>query len=130
MTTEEIALIQSKHNAAIIAPAGHGKTEMITDLVANLPGKKLVLTHTNAGVSALTQRLTKKQISDEKYMLSTISSFCMKWCGAYPATAEVDQTLPLNDKRFYNDQVCGAAKYFFSLMGEKCYKSNLFVCYC
>lgn len=50
MKAEEIALIQSKHNAAIIAPAGHGKTEMITDLVDNLPGKKLVLTHTNAGI--------------------------------------------------------------------------------
>lgn len=124
MTTEEIALIQSKHNAAIIAPAGHGKTEMITDLVANLPGKKLVLTHTNAGVSALSQRLTKKQISDEKYMLSTISSFCMKWCGAYPATAEVDQTLPLNDKRFYNDQVCGAANIFSHLWARNVIKAT------
>lgn len=112
MTVEEIALIQSKHNAAIIAPAGHGKTEMITDLVANLPGKKLVLTHTNAGVSALTQRLSKKQIGKEKYTLSTISSFCMKWCGAYPTTAEVDQTIPLSDNRYYNDQVCGAVKIF------------------
>ena len=46
MKPEEIALIRSKHNASIIAPAGHGKTEMITELVDKLSGKKLVLTHT------------------------------------------------------------------------------------
>ena len=77
MKVEEIALIQSKRNAAIVAPAGHGKTEMITDLVDKLPGKKLVLTHTNAGVDALQQRMSRKNISREKYYLSTISS---SWC--------------------------------------------------
>ena len=66
MKAEEIALIQSKHNAAIIAPAGHGKTEMITDLVDKLPGKKLVLTHTNAGVDALQQRMNRKDISKDR----------------------------------------------------------------
>ena len=40
MKAEEIALIQSKQNAAIVAPAGHGKTEMITDLVNKAVGKK------------------------------------------------------------------------------------------
>ena len=75
MKDEDIARIQSKHNAAIIAPAGHGKTEMITDLVDKLTGKKLVLTHTNAGVSALMQRLAKKRVNKGKYTLSTISSF-------------------------------------------------------
>lgn len=103
MKAEEIALIQSKHNAAIIAPAGHGKTEMITDLVDRLPGKKLVLTHTNAGVSALIQRLAKKQVNRAKYCLSTISSFCMKWCEAYPVTAGTNPAIAITDSRFYND---------------------------
>ena len=112
MKDEDIARIQSKHNAAIIAPAGHGKTEMITDLVDKLTGKKLVLTHTNAGVSALMQRLAKKRVNKEKYTLSTISSFCMKWCEAYPTTAGVDQTIPITDSRFYNNQTCGATRIF------------------
>ena len=73
MKAEEIALIQSKHNAAIIAPAGHGKTEMITELVDKLPGIKLVLTHTNAGVDALTKRFNKKNVNGKKYYLSKIS---------------------------------------------------------
>ena len=50
MTDEEIALIQSKQNAAIIAPAGHGKTEMITDLVEKLPGKKKFLSLNKTGL--------------------------------------------------------------------------------
>ena len=112
MTNDEILLIKSKHNAAIVAPAGHGKTEMITDLVDKLPGKKLVLTHTNAGISALSQRLARKNISQDKYNLSTISSFCMKWCEAYPKTAKINQDIPITDANFYNDQTCGAVNIF------------------
>lgn len=112
MKAEEIALIQSQHNAAIIAPAGHGKTEMITDLVDKLPGKKLILTHTNAGVSALTQRMSRKNISKEKYYLSTISSFCMKWCDAYPNTAGVDSTVKMTDSKFYPMVHAGAVRIF------------------
>ena len=33
MTNEELLTISSLPNAAIIAPAGHGKTEMIADIV-------------------------------------------------------------------------------------------------
>ena len=34
MTPEELVKIESKYNVAIIAPAGHGKTEMVADMVA------------------------------------------------------------------------------------------------
>ena len=112
MRQDEVALIHSKHNAAIIAPAGHGKTEMITELVDKLPGIKLVLTHTNAGVSALTQRLNKRNVSKERYMLSTISSFCMKWCEAYPVTAGIDINIGITDKEFYEDQYNGTGNIF------------------
>ena len=112
MKTEEIALIQSKQNAAVIAPAGHGKTEMITELVKCLPGKKLVLTHTNAGVNALTTRMDKKNISKDKYCLSTISSFCIRWCKAYPSTAEMNLQIPMTDDNFYPMVHFGAGKIF------------------
>ena len=112
MKTEEIALIQSKQNAAIIAPAGHGKTEIITDLVDKLPGKKLVLTHTNAGVDALQQRMNRKNVSKDKYYLSTISSFCMKWCDAYPKTAGVDPAVKMSDYEFYSMVHAGAVRIF------------------
>ncbi len=112
MKAEEIELIQSKKNAAIVAPAGHGKTEMITELVEKLPGKKLVLTHTNAGVSVLKQRINKKRISQDRYCLLTISSFCMKWCGSYPVTARIDPRVRISDKPFFNAQYCGTEQIF------------------
>ena len=112
MKPEEISLIQAKQNAAIVAPAGHGKTEMITDLVDKLSGKKLVLTHTNSGVDALQQRMSRKTISKEKYCLSTISSFCMKWCDAYPNTAGIDPAIKMTDNMFYAMVHAGAVRIF------------------
>ena len=112
MKDEDIARIQSKQNAAIIAPAGHGKTEMITDLVDILPGRKLVLTHTNAGVDALQQRMNRKHISKDKYSLLTISSVCMKWCDAYPKTADMDPSVKMTDDKFYQMLHTGAVKIF------------------
>ena len=112
MKNEEIALIQSKRNAAIIAPAGHGKTEMIAELVKKLDGKKLVLTHTNAGVSALSRRFEKHKIAKNNYALYTISAFCMKWCQAYPKTAKVNPEINPGNKNFYPEQYKGAANIF------------------
>lgn len=73
----------------IIAPAGYGKTEEIADAVKSCSEKQLVLTHTRAGVAALQDRMKKKQVRNEKFEIDTIASFCMKWCKAYSATAEV-----------------------------------------
>lgn len=111
MNNADIERVLSKHNAAIIAPAGHGKTEMIVDLVAHSSGKQLLLTHTNAGVDALQKRLKKKQVPSDKYAIYTIAGFCMKWCDAYPRTAEL-KDIPMSDKGFYPMYYQGAAKLF------------------
>ena len=60
MTNAELDKIIKMPNAAIIAPAGHGKTEMISDIVRYADGKQLLLTHTHAGVDAIKNRLKKK----------------------------------------------------------------------
>lgn len=60
MTNEELLTISSLPNAAIIAPAGHGKTEMIADIVEHSSRRQLLLTHTNAGVDAISKRLKKE----------------------------------------------------------------------
>ena len=55
----------------IIAPAGHGKTEQISNFVLTNSAKKvLVLTHTNAGVSTLMKRFRKYEIPSKKYDIS------------------------------------------------------------
>ena len=61
MTAAEIDKIMQMSSAAIIAPAGHGKTEMIAEIVKYAEGKQLLLTHTNAGVDAIEKRLQKFQ---------------------------------------------------------------------
>lgn len=66
MTEAELNTIIALPNAAIIAPAGHGKTEMIAEIVKRSARKLLLLTHTNAGVDAITKRLTKKSYFKDK----------------------------------------------------------------
>ncbi|UUM12874.1 UvrD-helicase domain-containing protein [Clostridiaceae bacterium HFYG-1003] len=106
MNERDLNQILSKHNAAIIAPAGHGKTEMIVDLVEASPGKQLLLTHTNAGIHALKKRLFKRGISKDKYTIYTIASYCMKLCSAYPVNADIT-TVDITDPNFYSFQYKG-----------------------
>ena len=74
--------------------------KMIAEIVKHAEGKQLLLTHTNAGVDAIEKRLQKRKVSKEKYMVTTIAAFCIKWCISYDGTGEFDKTLsPLNGKR-------------------------------
>lgn len=117
MTDEELNRIMQMSSSAIIAPAGHGKTEMIADIVNHSSGKQLVLTHTNAGVDAIDKRMHKRKISKEKYVVTTIAAFCMKWCVSYNSTGCFDKTLsPFGSssetKRYYLQLYSGAKKIF------------------
>ena len=115
MTDIELERILTLPNAAIIAPAGHGKTEMIADIVAHSNKKLLLLTHTNAGVDALTKRLAKKAIPKTKYVVSTIAAFCIKWCLSYANTAGFDKTIsPFGQQasQYYSQLYKGAKSIF------------------
>lgn len=116
MTESELDKIMQMPSAAIIAPAGHGKTEMIADIVEHSIGKQLLLTHTNAGVDAIDKRLKKRKISAEKYTVTTIAAFCIKWCVSYDRTACFNKSLsPLNSmesKEYYAQLYRGAKKIF------------------
>lgn len=111
MNHEEISLIQSKHNAAIVAPAGHGKTEMIVDLVEAFGRKVLLVTHTNAGIDALTKRLNKRGIARNKYSITTIAGFCIRWCSAYPHISET-KDIPITSNDYYTRQYNGTKTIF------------------
>ena len=116
MTEAELDKIMQMSSAAIIAPAGHGKTEMIADIVERSTGKQLLLTHTNAGVDAIDKRLKKRKIPATKYTVTTIAAFCIKWCVSYDNTACFNKTLsPLNRgeaKAYYAQLYRGAKKIF------------------
>lgn len=93
MTEQEWNELTSTNTAAVIAPAGHGKTEMLAEIVERSSGKILLLTHTNAGVDAIKKRLNKKNISSQRYNVETIASFCIKWCNSYCVTCNIDKSL-------------------------------------
>ena len=111
MNPEELSAIKAKRNAAIIAPAGHGKTEMIVDLVEAADQKVLIVTHTNAGIDALAKRFRKRGIDREKYSITTIAGFCIRWCNAYPFTGHI-RNIPVTSKEYYPMQYKGTVLIF------------------
>lgn len=111
MRLEEIATIKSKNNAAIVAPAGHGKTEMIVDLTQAYDKKVLLVTHTNAGIEALKNRLRKRGVNSKRYSITTIAGFCIRWNSHYPMSAKISD-IPMTDPRYYSIQYNGAGLIF------------------
>ncbi len=73
----------------IIAPAGCGKTHLITEALIEHTDEKpiLILTHTNAGVAAIRQRLQKLAIPKSKYKLATIDGWAMRIVSTFPVRA-------------------------------------------
>ncbi len=71
---------------SIIAPAGCGKTQLIADALQTYTGHKpiLILTHTNAGVVALRNRLDKAGVKPDKYKLSTIDGWAIRLITTFP----------------------------------------------
>ena len=117
MTEQEISKLKTMHNAAIIAPAGHGKTEMIAEMVKSFSGKQLVLTHTNAGIDVLSKRFKKHKIQNDRFTIDTIAAFCLKWCNAYYHSASFDTSLsPFSTKEetksYYTSLYEGTKKIF------------------
>ena len=73
----------------VVAPAGCGKTHLITDaLQAHVTEKPLlVLTHTNAGVAALRHRLSKLCTERRLYRLATIDGWALHLVSTFPQRA-------------------------------------------
>ncbi|GAB3515922.1 DEAD/DEAH box helicase family protein [Emticicia fontis] len=76
----------------IVAPAGCGKTQFITDTLSKYDEKKpiLILTHTNAGVAALRNRMNKAGVCNKKYRIATIDGWAIKLITTFPKTSKLD----------------------------------------
>ena len=73
---------------SVVAPAGCGKTQTIVNALADYDGPPvLVLTHTNAGVTALRLRLNRAAVPPTRYRLGTIDGWALKLIGLYPGLA-------------------------------------------
>jgi hypothetical protein len=94
-------------NASVIAPAGHGKTEVIAKLVAKAR-RTLVLTHTHAGVHAIRARMKRLRIPSNLALVDTIAGWSMRYAYSFPGVADPPQGYPANEEwdRLYS----GAAR--------------------
>ncbi|MGT2476500.1 UvrD-helicase domain-containing protein [Paraburkholderia terrae] len=80
-------------NGAIVAPAGHGKTEQIAK-VAALGRRTLILTHTHAGVHAIRSRLKRLKVPHAAAVVDTIAGWSMRYAHAFPGIAQPCEGMP------------------------------------
>lgn len=89
-TTVEVVSVP---RGSIIAPAGHGKTELIACAAAE--GRRtLILTHTHAGVTALRNRLKANKVSQTIVAIDTISGWCLRYAHAFPKASAFTKSMP------------------------------------
>lgn len=79
---------------AVVAPAGHGKTELIAK-VAALGRRTLVLTHTNAGIQAIRSRLKRLRVPHSSVAVDTISGWSLRYAHGFPGIARPPADLPV-----------------------------------
>lgn len=81
LTMTEIDLIYkpfiSEPKSMVIAPAGYGKTQCIVESLNISEGHQLILTHTNAGVASLKEKIRKIGVKTS-YTIETICGFAQK----------------------------------------------------
>ena len=98
----------------ILAPAGCGKTHLITQAI-NVEAHKpyLVLTHTTAGVAALKQRLKRLGVPSKNYVVSTIDGWALHVAKVFPISCVI-HSAPENPNVFYPELRRAVGAYIHS----------------
>lgn len=89
---------------SIEMPAGTGKTQMvalIAEAVTSRGGNVLLLTHTNAGVFALTKRCQSMGVEMGHCKISTICAFAERISRSYPKTSGLSASLSPSDENYH-----------------------------
>lgn len=105
--------ILSTTPCSIELPAGTGKTQLIasvTNLAGSLGKKTLILTHTNAGVSVIKDRLRRFGVDPSKYSVFTICAWAERISHAYPLLSEIDTETARSEPDYYTQCILGAVK--------------------
>jgi DNA helicase-2/ATP-dependent DNA helicase PcrA len=98
MTDEIVERLAKSENSYLIAPAGYGKTEILTKAVAMSDnGRQLVLTHTHAGVRSIRQRLQKYGVPDKNFYLNTIAGWALWIASSYKIISELKEINPFDN---------------------------------
>lgn len=96
----------------LIAPAGHGKTYSIAQMISLVEAEKpqLILTHTHAGVASLKKKFRDQNVPSGRYNLETICSFTQRYVRSLCWESEI---LLQEDKKYF-DRVYELAVSLFS----------------
>lgn len=119
MVTPESILTLSRR--AVVAPAGHGKTELIAR-VAALGKRTLVLTHTHAGVHAIRARLKRLHVSNDAVVVDTIASWARRYVQAFPRRSGTSELHPT--KPNWDDIYLGAVSILQSSVAQEVIKAS------
>jgi hypothetical protein len=92
--TEPVTLAAASR-AFVAAPAGCGKTHLISEAVSYHGGRRdLVLTHTHAGVDALIRKIRSMDGTASGCVVDTIAGWALRYASAFPQTSGVMNSLP------------------------------------
>ncbi|HEX2688711.1 MAG TPA: UvrD-helicase domain-containing protein [Kofleriaceae bacterium] len=92
----DAADLLASDRGSVIAPAGCGKTELIARAATLNKGRRLlILTHTNAGLRALKDRLHRLRVKPGSAHVDTIAGWALRYALAYPATSKQSNHDPL-----------------------------------
>ncbi len=95
----DVARLSAASRASLLAPAGYGKTQLIAETVKYNPTvRSLVLTHTNAGVEAMRQRMKKLSVPTSAYAIETIAGWSLRLAKSFPMSTNVDFSEPRGDQ--------------------------------
>jgi hypothetical protein len=91
---DQISILASQTRAgSVVAAAGCGKTEQIAK-AAKISRRRLILTHTHAGVDALRRRLQAHEVSGRNFRLDTIAGWCLKYAASFPTNSALGSAAP------------------------------------
>ena len=98
--TEIAQLVASLKSGSVVAAAGCGKTEQIARATQISEGRRLILTHTHAGVDVLRARLKTNKVQSEKFRINTIAGWCLRYAASFPKRSGLTCDKPETDKEW------------------------------
>lgn len=91
------ALAAQQARGSIVAAAGCGKTEQIGEATRLAKRRRLILTHTHAGVDALRQRMTRLKVPSANFHIDTLAGWCLRYAVSFPKLSQVKLSVPATD---------------------------------
>ena len=88
MASDSVAsLLASSRRGLVKAPAGCGKTHLISEATALCTDRQLILTHTHAGVRAILDHLRQRRVSANRYRVTTLDGWALMYATAFPTVS-------------------------------------------